>query len=332
MMRIGLLYAAALLALCLARVQSQHVELVEPVQGFVSTNGTLRIKWAVAGGVLLADAGTPLHVVLMVNGMVAQVAGASNGSLLLSALSDGMYRVQVFLGQYIEHLTNVQSSALVECWVDTIGVLGGMPPPNPEAGMVQGFTPYVPATRAGAQPGRAPVVVFAYHCNRPDFVRMQADALRTFILDQFTLLIINDAQSDEMRTAISEASRSVGAESILTPSYLDHREPSKVVGRIVTWSMQEVALPRFNDSVVMLVEGDMFPVAPFSPLDFLSGYQIAGTQQCRRHASSGFLLRCVHAHAYGCCRHLNLLECAGLGEASQILVGRSAFGGLERLA
>ena len=161
---------------------------------------------------------------------------------------------------------------------------------------------------------------------------LQAEALRTFILDQFTLLIINDAQSDEMCTAFSDASRSVGAESILTPSYLDHREPSKVVGRIVTWSMQEVALRRFNDSVVMLVEGDMFPVAPFSPLDFLSGYQIAGTQQGRRHASSGFLLRCVHTHAYGCCRHLNLLECAGLGEASQILVGRSAFGGLERLA
>ena len=297
---VPLLCAAALLALCLPRAEAQHVDLVAPAQGFVSRDGSLRIEWVVAG--VPGDGGAP-HVVLMVNGMVAQVASASDasGSLLLSALSDGPYRVHVFLGQYDEYegLSNVQSSALVECWLDATGVLGGVPPPNPQAGMVLGFTPYVPATRAGAQPGRGPVVVFTYHCNRPDFVKMQADALRKFILDDFTLLVINDAQSDEMRTAISEASMSVGAESILTSDYLDHSDPSQVVGRIVTWSVQEVALRRFNDSVVMLLEGDMFPVAPFSPLDFLAGYQIAGTQQGRRHASSGFLLRCVHAHARG---------------------------------
>jgi hypothetical protein len=283
---------SALVALCLASVQAQHVELLAPAQGFVSRDGALRVEWAAKD--VPADKGA-LRVVLMVNGLVAQVDDPRSavGSLLLSALSDGQYRVHVFLGQYdeFEGLSNVQSSALVECWVDTSGVLGGVAPLNPQAGMVPGFTAYVPATRTGAQPGREPVVVFTYHCNRPDFVKMQADALRHFMLDDFTLIVINDAQSDEMRTAISEASRSVGAESIPTPDYLDHSDPSQVVGRIVTWSMQEVALRRFNNSVVMLLEGDIFPVAPFAPLDFLSGYQIAGTQQGRRHRSSGFLLR-----------------------------------------
>lgn len=47
----------------------------------------------------------------------------------------------------------------------------------------------------------------------------------------------------------------------------------------------------YNSSVVFLLEGDMFPVAPFSPLSFLQGYGIAGTQQGFRHAKTGFLLR-----------------------------------------
>jgi hypothetical protein len=328
-------------------MHAQHVDLLAPQQGFLSRDGTLRIEWQAKG--VSADGGA-LHIVLMVNGLVAlvtnapgigagrvagggghvlgalsdrqyfahvflgqyeefdgmvtQVASAwgivdghasGGGSIMLGALSDGPYRVHVFLGQYddLAGIRNVQSSALVECRVDATGVLGGVSPTNPEVGMVPGFTAYVPATLTGAQPGRGPVVVFTYHCNRPDFVKMQADALRHFMLDDFKLLVINDAQSDEMRTAISEASRSVGAESIITPDYLDHSDPSQVVGHIVTWSMQEVALQRFNDSVVMLLEGDMFPVAPFSPLDFLSGYHIAGTPQGRRHASSGFLLRYV---------------------------------------
>ena len=143
---------AALVALCLASVQAQHVELLAPAQGFVSRDGALRVEWAAKG---VPDDKGALRVVLMVNGLVAQVDDPRSavGSLLLSALSDGQYRVHVFLGQYdeFEGLSNVQSSALVECWVDATGVLGGVAPLNPQAGMVPGFTAYVPATRTGAK-------------------------------------------------------------------------------------------------------------------------------------------------------------------------------------
>jgi len=276
-----------------AAAPGMHIDLVSPAQGFVSSEGALKIAWAATG--VLADSGA--KVVLMVNGLTAQVTDANNGpgTLILGELSDGPYSVHIFLGEYdeVEGLSNVQSSALVECWVDQAGVLGEHPPPNPQAGMVEGFTPYKSATRRDAQPGRSPVIIFTYHCNRPDFVQLQAAALKQFILDDFKLIVINDAQSDEMRAAIDAASRSVGAESIHTPDYLDHSNPSIVVGRIVTWSMHDVALKRFNNSVVVLLEGDMFPIAPFAPLDFLSGFSVAGTQQGRRHATSGFLLKYV---------------------------------------
>lgn len=164
--------------LCAARGASgpdaAHIELLAPSQGYVSGEGALKIAWATTG--VPADS-PPLKVVLMVNGLTAKVLAASSAeeSMILDRLMDGPYRVHVFLGEYdeFEGLSNVRSSALVECWVDSAGVLGARPPSNPQAGMVEGFTAYAPATRPGAQRGRGPVVVFTYHCNRPDFVTLQ---------------------------------------------------------------------------------------------------------------------------------------------------------------
>ena len=245
MSRLGLLLFVLGLVDCVS--SSGRVDLLEPEQDFVSREGNLKIAWAVKD---VPGGSGALKVVIMVNGLTAQVQelNSEQGSLLLGDLKDGPYRVHVFLGEYdeFEGLSNVQSSALVECWVDTAGVLGDAPPANPQAGMVQGFTPYVPAIRSGAQPGRGPVVIFTYHCNRPDFVKLQGAALKQFILDDFIIIVINDAPTDEMRVAINEASKSVGAESIVTPDYLDHSDPSQVVGRIVTWSVQDIALKRFN--------------------------------------------------------------------------------------
>ena len=168
-----------------------HVQLEEPVQGFVSSDGALQIRWAMAG----VPAGrSALKVVLMVNGLIVQVteAGSAENRMVLKELQDGPYRVHVFLSEYdeFEGLSNVQSSSLVECWVDQSGALGGVPPANPQAFMVKGFTPYKPARRPGAQEGRGPVIVFTYHCNRPDFVELQAAALKHFLLDDYKLIVI----------------------------------------------------------------------------------------------------------------------------------------------
>ena len=293
---VGLILLVAVLQSAASTVTAARVQLVTPTQGFVSSVDALTITW-VTTGVVAEGGNRALKLVLMVNGLTAQASEATSGhgeqSLRLNRLEDGMYRVHVVLGEYddVEGLSKVQSSAFVECWVDSQGLLGGVPPVNPQAFMGLPFTPYAPARRRGARPSRLPVVIFAFHCNRPDFVILQARALKSFFLDDYTLIVINDAQSDDMRAVIAAAAESVGAEAISTPDYLDHSDPSSVVGKIVTWTMQEVALQRFNDSVVMLLEGDIFPVAHFSPLDFLEGYSIAGTQQGRRHHSTGFLLR-----------------------------------------
>lgn len=110
-----------------------HIELLEPAQGFVSGDGTLRVTWAAKE---VPSGGSKLKIVLMVNGLTAHVTefGSETTSTEFNELADGSYRVHIFLGEYdeIEGLSNVQSSALVECWVDNNGMLGAVAPVNPQ--------------------------------------------------------------------------------------------------------------------------------------------------------------------------------------------------------
>jgi hypothetical protein len=41
---------------------------------------------------------------------------------------------------------------------------------------------------------RGPVVIMAFHCNRPSFLALQAKALKKFIMDDYILVVIDDAQ------------------------------------------------------------------------------------------------------------------------------------------
>ena len=132
-----------------------------------------------------------------------------------------------------------------------------------------------------AQPSR--LVVFSFHCNRADFVRLQGRALQKWMQDAYRWVVINDAQTPAVRAAIDEAAHSFGAESVHTPPGLSHGDASKVVGHIMTWAVQTVACQRFSDALLLLLEGDMFPVAAFSPHAFLEGHHIAGTLQSRLH-------------------------------------------------
>ena len=95
-----------------------------------------------------------------------------------------------------------------------------------------------------------------------------------------------------MQSEFRRVSAEVGAEYVVaSPDWIDHSEPSKAVGKVVTWAVEEIAVKQYPNSIVFLLEGDMFPVAPFSPSTFLKGYDIAGTPQQRVHDETGFMLR-----------------------------------------
>eukprot|EP00291_Cryptomonas_curvata_P015801 CAMPEP_0172153620 /NCGR_PEP_ID=MMETSP1050-20130122/1554_1 /TAXON_ID=233186 /ORGANISM="Cryptomonas curvata, Strain CCAP979/52" /LENGTH=227 /DNA_ID=CAMNT_0012822193 /DNA_START=355 /DNA_END=1035 /DNA_ORIENTATION=- len=218
------------------------------------------------------------HVIIFVNGIKAISSPEVEGNVFMQQLSAGAYRIDAMLGRYdeLDGITSVLSNHVVEFFVD-------LQPPISRS-ISSTFTPYQPSVTSerGIQTDRD-IIIFTYHCNRPNFVRMQANALRVFMQDRFAVVVINDAQAPDMRDAISDAARSVGAAVHETPDYLDHSDPGEVVGRVVTWSLQHVALRHYPGALLLLLEGDMFPVAPFSVARYMHGYALAGVQQGRRH-------------------------------------------------
>jgi len=268
------------------------IEILRPRQGDLVEEGSLIVEWRVRRAEENVD--ETQQVVIMVNGLVVHVSPAENGLVSMQEVRAGVYlHVHAFLARYEEEegITNVASASSVECKIISKERVKQDSQVQVEREPPYEYTPYVPANRSGEQPGREPVIIFTFHCNRPDLVLLQHRALSNFILDKFKMIVINDAQSEDTRSSIANASIQVGADHFLTPDYFDHSDPSYVVGKVVTWAVQEIALARYNDSVIFLLEGDLFPIAKFSPLHFIKGYNIAGTQQGRRHAKTGFLLR-----------------------------------------
>jgi hypothetical protein len=245
------------------------VELLSPAQGDVHTGGVLQVKWR-AGGVQLGGGEEGTNVIVVVNGVTAKITDSAEGALQFGEMPSGFYRVQVFLGRHSEDdgISDVRASALVECAVRGEGELDADWDQQRQlwdsgAGP-EGFTPYVPAAVKG-DAARAPVVIMVFHCNRPDLLRLQVAALERFMLDPFELLVVDDAPTPELRAQFAAAARHAGAEHLPTPDYFDHSVPSDVVGKVVTWAVQDVALPRYKDRVLFLLEGDMLPVPPRPP-------------------------------------------------------------------
>eukprot|EP00960_Hanusia_phi_P066868 766496-Hanusia_phi.AAC.2 len=243
------------------------IEILRPRQGDLVEEGSLIVEWRVRRAEENVD--ETQQVVIMVNGLVVHVSPAENGLVSMQEVRAGVYlHVHAFLARYEEEegITNVASASSVECKIISKERVKQDSQVQVEREPPYEYTPYVPANRSGEQPGREPVIIFTFHCNRPDLVLLQHRALSNFILDKFKMIVINDAQSEDTRSSIANASIQVGADHFLTPDYFDHSDPSYVVGKVVTWAVQEIALARYNDSVmydslfIHLAQVDEWPV------------------------------------------------------------------------
>ena len=231
------------------------IQISRPKQGELIEEGSLMVEWKLKG--LQEDTDQGLQVVIMVNGLVVHVSRPEDGRVSMQDVRAGIFlHVHAFLAKYEEEegITNVSSSSSIECKIISKEAMERLS--NEQAHGQRGnegpskYTPYIPANKSGEQPGREPVIIFTFHCNRPDLVLLQHKALSHFMLDEFKLIVINDAQAHDTRKEIERASLSVGADHFITPDYFDHSDPSYIVGKVVTWAVQEIALIKYNDSVM----------------------------------------------------------------------------------
>lgn len=159
-------------------------------------------------------------------------------------------------------------------------------------------------------PAFAKVRILTFHCNNPDFVELQYKGLSKFLLDDFELIVFNDAKTEEMADEIEEACQNNQIQCIrfrpewhLTDplnTYLKQRleDPSTIGwwGWNSSTSIEELAnhpsirhshviqyaLDHFgydHDDIIVIMDGDNFLLKPFSIRELLSNKDIVGFHQ-----------------------------------------------------
>lgn len=169
--------------------------VTSPLQGS-EHNQTIEISWRVDD--FFRDQGSVTEVILFVNGIKAHATMNTEGSLSMEKLHDGAYRIEAMLATYdeIDGVTSVISSHVVEFYVGRriwtiseesirrflILTFKGYCDLIVKFCRDQ-FTKYEPTVGGNAVKDEdREVVIFVYHCNRPDFLDLQVQMIQADIM------------------------------------------------------------------------------------------------------------------------------------------------------
>jgi hypothetical protein len=156
----------------------------------------------------------------------------------------------------------------------------------------------------------AKIRILTFHYNQADFIEIQYKTLNKFLSDDFELIVFNDAKTEENEKAIEKVCSQYGIKCVrfkpewhLTDPlnhYLKSRleEPSTIGiwGWSASTSLEEIrnnpsvrhshviqyALDHYgydHDDIVVLMDGDNFPIQPVSIRGLLSSNDIVGFNQ-----------------------------------------------------
>lgn len=157
----------------------------------------------------------------------------------------------------------------------------------------------------------AKVRILTFHCNRPCFLEMQCKLFSQFLLDDYELLVFNDARTLDDEVSICEMCDRYGVQCIrfdqerhlIDPlnQYLENQlARPEVLSHVLfhpSLKAQDIAenasvrhchviqyaLDNYgynHDDVVAICDGDAFPIRPMSIRSLLRGYDLIGA---RRH-------------------------------------------------
>lgn len=133
---------------------------------------------------------------------------------------------------------------------------------------------------------QAEVLIFSYAYNRPDFIEIQYKTLQKFFLDDYRLIVFNDAPGEDMAQKIFNVCAHYNIQCIRIPQeihtqpYLPRlprencQHPTCRNCNVVQYSLNNVGFD--HDDIVMLLDSDMFLIKPFSVREFLNGYDLGG--------------------------------------------------------
>ena len=139
--------------------------------------------------------------------------------------------------------------------------------------------------------GQQRLHIITLHCNRPDFMLLQRKSFHHFLRDfnvDWTIVFDNPDSSVEnaLRTQCESISFTFGHTTCLqlpvdAKTGAAPGDASGTHSQIFSWLWREVAMKRLRGQLIVIVDGDMFSIAPFSFREYMRGFSMAGPQQHR---------------------------------------------------
>ncbi len=118
------------------------------------------------------------------------------------------------------------------------------------------------------------VVTIAF--NNPELIRLQAEALNTFLEDDFCHIVVDNSPDSDGRSQVLQAATEFGSTYLPAPanpySWID---PSVSHAFALDWAWKQVAR-RAGVRVVAFLDHDVFPTQPCSLEKLLGGHLAAG--------------------------------------------------------
>lgn len=150
--------------------------------------------------------------------------------------------------------------------------------------------------------------ILTFHCNAPEFLEMQVKLFSKFLEDEYELFVFNDGSEGEQAESIEKMCEKYGVRCIRYEqkwhedhplnTYLSEKlkkegvkshvmfggnNPNEVShnlsvrhSHVIEYAMQNYGYD--HDDIVLLLDGDAFPVRPFCIRDLLKTHSIAGAR------------------------------------------------------
>lgn len=159
----------------------------------------------------------------------------------------------------------------------------------------------------------AKVRILTFHYNKPDFIVLQHKSFQKFMLDDYEIIVFNDANTTENESAIEQTCKELGIECVRyqpewhktdslnlqmkewldNPEIYSHigfnrppegmyledisRQPSIRHSHVIQYAMDNYGYD--HDDVVAIVDGDAFPIRQISLRGMLRNYDIFGIER-----------------------------------------------------
>jgi len=125
--------------------------------------------------------------------------------------------------------------------------------------------------------------IFTSVVNRPDFVTLQGQLFKKFIIGEYKFHVVDDSINENVSEQFRNICQERGIEYYKTPEDLEHSNPSTKVGNVIQWAFDEIVKTQCASDIVFWTDSDMFLIDEFDIGNYMSDCVIAGLPQVRKH-------------------------------------------------